>query len=233
MNILLDIAVAAIVLMSVIFGCKKGFLRTILGTVTVLVMLIAVLVFADPLGRSFSEKVVSPMIADGIIKKTESKATDAIQNVKDESLLEHKFFEKLINSEGSGVLQTERMKNAGATLKEFLVKILSENSALTTLCVLLTALVMIIVIKLLSWLIGKITAPVRKIGAVRKFDGFLGFILGVLNAVIILGIMVSAVNYASSLYKPKTDAGTFESEVVEESVLYKYVSEYHPVSLLK
>ncbi len=233
MNVLLDIAVASIVLLSVIFGCRKGFLRTILGTVTALVMLIAVLVFADPLGRSFSEKVVSPMIADGIIKKAESKATDAIRDVKDESLLEHKFFEKLINSSGSGVLQTERMKNAGATLKEFLVKILSENSVLTTLCVLLTALVMIIVIKLLSWLIGKIISPVRKIGAVRRFDGFLGLISGAINAVIILGILVSAVNYASALYKPETENGTFESEIVEESVIYKYVSEYHPISLLK
>ena len=232
MNILLDLAVVIIVLLAVISGGKRGFLKTLLGGITVLAMLVAVLFFAGPLGRSVSEKVVSPLIADGIIKKAESKAEDAVDSVDDESLLKHKLFDKLINNSGDGILQTERMKNAGATLKEFLVKILSDNLMLTTLCVLITALLMIIVIKFISWLIGKIINPVRKIGAVRRIDGFLGCLMGVVNAVLILGILVAAVNYSSSLYTPKTENGSFESEIVNESVIYKYVSEYHPISLL-
>ncbi len=233
MNILLDAATVAVIVLAAVIGCKRGFLKTVLGMLTVLVMLIALIVIADPLGRSISEKVVSPYIADSIIKKSESKADEVIENVKDENLLKHKLFDKLVNSNGDGILQTERMKNAGATLKEFLVKTLSDNLMLTTLCVLLTALLMIIVIKFLSWLIVKIINPVRKIGVVRKFDGFMGLIIGLVNAVLILGILVAAVNYSSSLYTPKEEKGSFESEVVEKTALYKYVSEYHPISLLK
>lgn len=222
MNVILDVAVAAIVIVSVILGVKRGFFKTFAGLVCLIATLALVLIFAEPLGLWANEKFVSPAIANGVVEKLDLKADSAIESVSDDKLMDNKLFAKIVNKEGTGALQNERLKNAGASVKDFVVKILSDNAALSALCVLIAALVIIIAVRLVLWLLQLIFKPMLKNRTLSKINRFMGFVIGLASALVLTLVFCVTVQRASNLYTPKTEGGTFRSEVVDNTAIYKY-----------
>ena len=71
MHIVLDVLVAAIVVFTVIGAVRKGFVRSLLSLVGLVLSLVLTYSFAVPFGAVIDSEVVTPMAAKSILKQSE------------------------------------------------------------------------------------------------------------------------------------------------------------------
>lgn len=216
MNIFLDLAVVIIVALSIYLAVKKGFMKTLMKLIGLVLTVAVMFFFASTLGKTINVKFLSPAVAEKICTAVEEDA----EKLQDKKLLS-KIIEKAdINIASYGDTDT---------LKENISTKLNDNKLMNTLGLAVACIVILIAIWLVMWLLGLILKPIFKLPVLKQLHGILSFVLGVVNAAILLCIMGVVVTSASATYTPKTENGSFKTEVVDKTYIYKYVDEYNPI----
>ncbi len=227
MNIALDIIILVILITSIITSTKKGFFKTLMSLVCLIGTVVIIYIYAQPFGALINQKIAAPVIADMVISENEANATDRAEDANDEALLSGKLMNKLFKNEVPEYSQEDK---AGATIKEFLVKLILESSLLSTICSGIASIIIAVVIRIAVIIIEKIIGPILKLPLLREANKGLGAVIGAINAVLLIWILCIVVNLLSSGYTPKEENGSFESEVIAHTYVYKYAEEYNPIN---
>lgn len=198
MGYVIDILLIAIIALSVYFSVKKGFIRTVMGTVSLLLALILTLAFYEPV----KEKITNSGIVDDFktsvsVKLSEIEKTNE-GNFDAESLMDNKpsEFVELLDNFGIDYnelkLQYDNwVSNSVEDIHEKLI-----NAIITPIIDLLASglafvglfIVFFFALKLATFLLDKIcTLPILK-----QANEILGFVAGALNGVLSV-LVVSAI----------------------------------------
>lgn len=202
MNILLDIAVAAILVLSVVSASKKGFFKTLLSGTAFLVALIITLIFSSPLRDAMLEGGLHNDIQEGIrgsvYETVESVMLSASE--KGDDAFEALFAdEKLINVmeslgiDADSLRESVNLQDGVAPAAAETAKLLSaelSRLAISAISVVGLFICAYIALKLLALLL----TAVCQLPILKQANTLLGTLLGVLLGIIRVLVFVSVIN---------------------------------------
>lgn len=203
---LVDIIALIIVILCVVIGVKKGFIKTFFGTLSFLIAIILTVATVDPI----SEYVSKTEAGKFIYEKTEINILEnGMAKNENESTYYNAFLEEIIDIESI-------VQNAQGMQQEISQKI-GDMSIKT-----ITALVIFVIYLVLLKIISKILDLVSHLPLLNAFNKVGGFIAGGINAYILLVIFSSAITFIATMYE-----NDLLSTQLEESVILKYLSCYN------
>lgn len=214
--IIVDIAVVAIVLVSVLIGRRRGFIKTLSWLIAIALSLSLASAFADIAAPVVSEKYVVPRLSSEVQENISSEAPP--QNPGEYS----EFFKKLGIPES---IVTDAASEISKTLTQSFVEPLDSfvhniSYKLThTVLFVIFLLLLLLVISLLLKLIN-LAAKIPGLNFINKTLGLiLGLILGYLIVIILSLILIKT--------------GTFlTSEMLDETVVLKFFHSHFPFAAL-
>ncbi len=203
---IIDIIALAIIILCVVIGIKKGFIKTFFGTLSFIIAIILTIATINPV----SEYVSKTEVGKFIYEKTEINILQkGISTNEDESTYYNEFLENIIDMD-SVIQNTQDMQ------KEVSEKI--GDMALKTI----TGLAIFVIYLILLKIISKILDLVSHLPLLNAFNKVGGFIAGGINAYILIMIFSSAVTFLGTMYE-----NNILSTQLEESMIVKYLSQYN------
>ncbi len=221
MNWLL-LGVLLIILIFVIRGFRRGFLRVLYSLVAVL-LLIGLVGYATPhvsgylkehttiyanISQRWEEKIQNS--AEGVIDSTVQGQQEALEaaGIQLPDVLEERIFGTGLDKIGESVENTGVYQQAGERMASVIVAVLA----------FLAALILAI---LIVWLIGKITDVVNKIPVIKGINRFFGLFAGAFQGIIVIWLLFLLLSIFSA-----TAFGSVLISYIEESpflnILYNH-----------
>lgn len=219
MNILLDIALIAIVLLAIFFGVKKGFARATAGLVGFIIALLLAYFFAAPAGDFADEKIVRPFVVDQLIKTqgegvTKDTPAGEVDIVKINEKLQALF------GKDNEIGKTDEQPSLG----EWLDTLLRDQKITLAASRAIGAIGVFLAATLLLFLLRFLLRPVLKLPVLKQCDKILGAAVGIVNALILVFLFTTAV-YGFAHFSDKN----FEAETVEKTAVFKIAYEHNPI----
>ncbi len=229
MSLIIDALIIVAAIAAVYLGIQRGFVKSIMHFASLILALIAVFVFTEP---------VKVWLNDNFIGDRVSSITEESLNGIVDAGVEHLKLEKVIEDRPDALLDvTERfsvdIEDFVSYYREFLIDLtesiaideLAEKLADPTAAALSTVLAAIIVfvvamvaLKLITWLLDLIC----RLPVLDKLNTFLGFLFGVASAVVTsLVISNMAVGLISALESVNGDI--FNMGVIEGSIILRFL----------
>lgn len=223
MNWILDIAVLAIIVLTIVFAVKKGFIKTLINSVSFLLALLVTICFAGRL----ADVLKNTAIAKGIENSTET----VLQNIVDDSMITTAKLFDGTNEKLNSLLKTAGLTNSDilkgrapesvsiADASKTIAKPVTDVIALV-LAVIILFLGTKLLLSLVSWLLTKI----MKLPVLKKLNKSLGFILGVILAVVrvcLFCFIVTAITNNSDFLGIKF----LQSIDPSKTLIYKYFAQ--------
>lgn len=233
MWILLDVAVVLIVLLSIIAGYRKGFVKTSFK----FGMLIAAFIIANSFSPMFSQYLQTTDVYESITNDIRSKISSGIvqNNVRDKQQNGSEPELYVILSElGFDVdSAVENYNNALKQSKEDAIKSLDKNIVIPFCRMLISAVsfvivlvVSIVALKVLMWLLEL----VFKLPVLKTFNKSAGALAGVLVGLFKVFIFCVVIQLVLP-YIPKNQLG-FSSGVEQKTYIYKVIMDANPLSFI-
>lgn len=198
MGYIMDIILVSLMVLCVVSATKKGFIKTVMGTVSLLLALILTFAFYEPVKDKILESEMTNGLKATIIEKLENIEVDSEGNFDIESLMENKPTEFIELLENFGIdynelsLQYEGwLSDSSTNIREKLIQtiinpIIDFLASGVTLFALF--LVCFFAIKLATFLLDKVfTLPILK-----QANKALGFVAGAINGLVVVYV-VSAI----------------------------------------
>ncbi len=205
MGYVMDIILVAVFGICVYTATKKGFIKTVLGTVSMLLALILTFAFYQPVKEKMLESSLTTGVKEVIVEKLESIELDSEGNFNLESLMENKPQEFLDVLEKFGIDYNElKLQYEGwlsessenvrekliATIINPIVDLLASGIALLALF-----LVCYFAIKLVVYLLDK----AFKLPVLKQANKILGFVAGAVNGLVMV-YLISAIVFVLMPY---------------------------------
>ena len=237
MSAVLDLLVVAVLVISVIVGYKRGFVKSLLRLTGSLISLVLAVVLASPLGSFFNDAFVSDWLSSSAQGKLEEQlsAMGGSFDTLFDSMPEE--FSGLIDHFGVGKndmeQQYEQMAAEDKTdglIAEELADYLTQGAAKAisyVLAFLLVYIVSYILIKLLSRLID----PIFRLPLLHTANALLGAVLGVLVAVVFLWVAALLIEHVVP-YLFGNDSIFHDGFSAENTLLYRYFVDLNPLQSL-
>lgn len=217
-----DIALLVIVIICVIYGCIKGFLSMFVSLVGRIAAVILALILSSFLAKYTYTTFVQPQVTETVSAKVEEvlekdkntaleeiikKATDGMPEFVQNSALSCTDLIKVDNDKKTEIADT---------IEESVISpIVSSALQIVIFIILLT--IFLIIVKFLSKSFGEINDwPI-----VGKLNQFLGGVLGIVNAAIIVIIAVFVIKGVVLL--SGNDSKIFNNETIENSKVFSYI----------
>ena len=220
LSLVLDLAVVLVFVFFVIFGIKKGFIRSLISFLGASVSIFLAFHFSAVISKFIFNFFVEP----AIIGKVESALKSSNLHTPGEILKSvPRFF--LMSGFGAEVTP-ERINdviiNNGTSVIPGKVAGLFEPAVTNVLRVILTALLFFIFMVLIRFL-GKFVSKIFKLPILRQADGFLGGIFGFLKCCVFLFLVTLCLRfYLSSNISPSE---IFSENSIKSSVIFKQIYE--------
>lgn len=203
MNVILDIAIVAIIAASIIVAAKKGFFKTLLSGSAFLIALILTVALVAPVRDILmntavydgTKESISEWIYDGVMQSIPD-VTDVSEEQLREYTVENNDLVALIASLGidadelgKTVIDNSK-QNISTAVKKFADDIASgvASALVGMIAALLLFLILFIAVKLL---VGFISSVIKKIPVLRTADKLLGSVLGLVFGVLWVFAFVS------------------------------------------
>lgn len=224
MNILLDVIIVLLILIPILVSTKRGFIKSI-TKITALVAAIIVAVSATPyvceLADGAGYRAMFEEKLTGTIAGMTESDEDAANDIEDKDSELYKFLGGLgvdVNS-----LKQSISQSAGDTISNIAqsTAALLAEKLIYFICFVILFFASYIVALILLWLISKIA----KLPVIKHCDKALGFIIGVVYAVVLtvvfIGIFDAVLPLISSAYPT-----VFESDLADKTCIYKFVASF-------
>ena len=234
MNIILDLSIIVIIVLSVILGIRRGFVKSILHFFGGIASFVLAFIYTDRLASFIENKFVF-----GFLK---SKVSDAITSISgqpidkaDVSALvadRQTDFMNFLDKYGvSGETAANNLSNSAgksmADINDSFSSFVAEGLSHTVSYVIAFVLILIaawIAIRLLIWL----SDIIFKLPVLHLSNKALGVIFGALVGVLIAFVFAAAVNYLIP-YLQSTDSAFVSSINADDTVLFKMFVSINPI----
>ncbi len=229
MSILIDFLALAIIAICVFIGYKKGFIKSVMGLVSLIVSIIIAINFYGAAAGFIKERFVEPYFVDQASDKFSAMMKRGSEVVEPEEIFEEKpadlvntsarfginiddikdFYEKEIK----GMFDPDDIESISDEISRHIV-----DATVTTVSTVLGFIVVfiasMIVLSLLQWLLNFIF----KLPVLKTANKLFGIIFGALKGVLLVMVLV---NIAFIFSKSDTSDESFlPPEAVEESMAY-------------
>ena len=222
MHLILDAILIAVVGICLAIGWRRGFIRSIRGLISMVLALVLVSTLAQPVGRKLDEAVVRPWAVERVIAaQGETVNADTPMTELDAVAVNQKISQTL----GVNILG-EDMTQSGQTVGEYVEHILITSGITVGIGTALATVILFAGTSILVWLAVLILTPIMKLPVLRQFNGGLGLLVGLFNAVVILCILATAVE----MFGSTAIGGSFGPEAVEKTFIFKHVYRLNPIS---
>lgn len=199
MGYVLDIIIVAVFVLCIASATKKGFIKTVMGTVSLLLALILTFAFYQPVKEMMLKSEVTENLKGVITEKLESIEVDSEGNFDIESLMENKPEEFLEVLESFGIDYNELnlqyqgwLSESTVNVREKLISVIINpivDLLASGIAILALFLVCFFAIKLATYLLDK----VFKLPILKQANKALGFVLGAMNGLVCVYILSAIV----------------------------------------
>ena len=177
---------------------------------------------AQPVGEKIDEAVIRPWAVNQVIgmQGEEISADTPIGEL--DLVAVNEQISNLFHVDILGIGET----TANMTVGGYVEKMVTDSKITMGISHALATIVLFVGCSIIVWLLGLLLKPILKLPVLRQCNGLLGLLVGVVNAVIILLVIATAVDlFGSSV--PNVDLG---SQEVEQTFLFKYIDQFNPIS---
>ena len=189
----IDLILIAIVILFVVIGCKKGFAMSILGFSSTIISLIVSVLLYNPLTEFLKKTVIFTWTEQSVYNQlcpsgVKTMPDDTLSNVIKDTQLPDFLKDSLVkNSENINVKQSV----------EGIYQSISNYVAGILICI-FSILLLFIVTKILLYILKKVMKHVTKIPVIHSVDKIGGFLIGLVQGVIIAYLVLMAVTVIAS-----------------------------------
>lgn len=242
MNIILDLAVAAIIILSVVIGYNRGLIKSVMGLASGIIAIILALALTPALSGFINDNFVHPAISSFVEQKivsvTPSQKSDdeSVQEMIEDRPSEFQdvldffgmTFDELKTSlfgdkKDTAPAQTGSESNNGGLVKEAGMKISKNVSGLVSsvIAFLIIYILSLVILKIVtSMLNGLFSLPVLKTSN-KVLGALIGLVTGVLSCFIVCTVVARVLPYLA-----QTDNPFFANVTSDKTLLFGFFSSF-------
>lgn len=231
MSLFLDLVLLALLVMFLVLGAKKGFVKALLDGFSTLIAGILAYNFVDPVSQYAYDSFVR-----GILRRRLSNALSSSAN--DYNSVSEKVEELIANIPDNAITFSEKI---GFNVSQMLESIVGANSdkevlidtimsdiidkimmpVVDTVTLVVLFVLFVLALKVVVWLLDGI---VKKIPVVKETDKIFGGILGILKGVVVVFVVCLILAFMS-----KSSENTQFVEMVSTSKILEFVNNNNPL----
>ncbi len=221
MSILVDIFVIIIILFSVIFNLKRGFVKSIVGLLSLILTVLLISYVSQPISEFVYDNFIHKSVCESIEENEKNQIDKETKNYFD---ILPDFAKEAAQSAGIDANDvSEIIKNnvASGNKTEVISRTIVRPAAIKLISIFVDVILFAILMFLFSF-ISKFICSFFKIPLLNEANKFLGAVLGLLKGIIIAAFVCSLVSYIS-----ETSEGgflIFNKETISNSVLFNFFS---------
>ena len=201
MGIVIDIVIAAILIISVFIGYKQGLVKVIFNICALLVAIIATFILYRPVSNFVIEKTeLDDKIRNTIIEKY---GNTEIQSEE--------------NNEGILKLITQKLQEATIETTEKAVEVVAEEVSIKAVQI-ITGIGLFVVIRIGLIILKFLTEGLAELPLVKQLNGVGGIIYGLLRAIVIIYLLLYILFFVASM----NNNGKIQKSI-NESYITKYI----------
>jgi len=238
MSFIYDIAIAAIIAITLYFAVKRGFVKTILGATGVILALILAMMFNGALSSFLAKGPVGNSIRGTVDSFVDARITeDSYGDMLDSEDDKKSALERLLITFGSEnkyetVKQDyEQWKQSGLETVRDKIKETIREPAVNFCCGIIAFLILFVLIRLLFKLAEIVLGKVTKLPVIKQADKLLGVVAGVVKAVFRVYLFCIIVRLALPL-AAKFGWTLLANSDPSQSVLYGLFNNFNFISKL-
>ena len=201
MGFIIDIVIAAILILSVFIGYKQGLVKVIFNVCALLVAIIATFILYRPVSNFVIEKTeIDDKIRNTIIEKY---GNTEIQSEE--------------NNEGILKLITQKLQEATIETTEKAVEVVAEEVSIRAVQI-ITGIGLFVVIRIALIILKFLSEGLAELPLVKELNGVGGIVYGLLRALVIIYLLLYLLFFVSSM----NNNGKIQ-EAINESYITKYI----------
>lgn len=242
MNIIIDLILVAIIVISVFFAAKKGLIGTLfslLGTVIAIVLSIAL---SGPVSGFINDNFVCPSVKNYIVGVMDSSSVgksynEAINNIDVASVVKSMpdGLEEVLELAGVNteeiILKAENTLSDSQNAKDALISSIAEPIS-GTISTVIALVGLFIVLNIVLWLVSKIiTAVTKAIPFGKTFNTVGGIAFGLVRGLIIVFVVSILFTAVSKTIDPESN-NVFSQKTIDSTIVLKTLSDVNPISLI-
>ncbi len=222
MSWILDIAAAAVIVLMVIFGVRRGFIKTAVRLIGVIAALVTAALVSTPAAQWIFDTWVALPVRQTVAEAASEVAVSAAATLQEQvaHVVEAlpAFVQSAIDVTGACVHQT------GAPVAAHTLTTLIMDSLMEPLCVSLMQAMLFLLIAILVYILARILAKTmdklfNALPIIRQVNGLFGGALGLLEGLAAVYLLTLALK----LYMTMTGAGSVVSDAdIEATYLVKH-----------
>lgn len=236
MSLIIDIIVIAVFAISLLSGLKKGFIRSVMFTVVVVLAFIGAQKLSPDLAKFYNEKFIEKSVVNLVNDSIEDLLSDKVNidtlmNDKEPAFLKvldrfgvsHGDVEEHLNKSDDDMTENSKLKSISEFIGKPIAKGISKGAAFVTLfiCLLIVLFVIAFVVSL-----------VVKLPVLKAADKLLGGILGAISGILIAwGLSVAICSLMPHLSVVYDDV--FSPSVIDNSVIVKFLGNFNPFNFIR
>lgn len=242
MNIIIDLILVAIIIVSAYLAAKKGFIGTLFSLLGSLIAIALSIVLCSPVSVFINENYVNPAVKQYIITAVDSSSVgksyeEAISGIdvasKIESMPESlKKVLELADIETNEIISSASAitENSVQAKDSLISNIASPISATISSVIALVGL--FIVLSIALWVVSKLlTALFNLIPVGKSLNKFGGVLFGVIRGIVIVFVISTLFTAVSRSVDPESN-NIFSQKTIENTVVLKNVSSFNPVEYI-
>ena len=206
MWILADILIVAIIAFFVYTSVKKGFVKSIMGSAARIVTIVLVFNFNAPFGAYLGESA----IGDAVRVRIEERVENAIE--KSDTDDSGAVVKNLDIPEFMSVWVNKQSENSQGVIDN--VKDNVKDTVFSVIMRVIASVILYIIIRILFHILICILGMIVKLPVIGSIDKSLGIVAGVINAVLVIGLVTAVIMF----FTPITAVSG-----IENTFIFKYV----------
>lgn len=237
MNWLLDIFLVLLFLLIAVVSTRKGFVRSIWSSITIIGSFITSYLFGPVLGERICAKYVLPRVSEFTFDKVERLINNSSGQYDISALFETlpEEFITLASNCGANVEELKLKFISAVTVPKEGLYDLADSIALPISRTLSNAIGIILVFMIsvvVLWLVGLVVKVIAKIPIIKTVDSFLGFLLGVVKGLIIVWIVCVAIGFfvEGGFMTPQNNEVL--KSVTDQSYILRFFCDLSPVNFI-
>ncbi len=224
MSIVLDAVVLIIILIVTFITMKRGFVKSIIGLVSLVLTLVIVSACSKPIATIIYDSIIDKPVQNSIVKQldeNDQKNNEAVNSVWDSlpKFLTNAAENSGITTESIGTIIKSENDNAEIAYNFSQNVIRPTAISVTTFAV---NIILFIVLTILFRLLSKVICKLFKAPVLKQVNKALGLVLGVLKGIVIASLVCVVVSYIVSF--SKSDYVFLNSEVINNTIVFSKLS---------
>ncbi len=225
MSLVIDILILAIILVAVVVGCKKGFIKISVTAVGIVLSFIVAFAFSATVSNYFYDAILKDKMVSVVSNALEEQGNIAIDSAVDNLFSSNKMILKMSNicdvSADDIKLEISGDSSEIATVSQYIEGEVIRPT-LTFMLRVVFVILLFIILSILFNLLSKLLSKTFSLTVAKKADPIVGGILGLFMGLILAFIFCILIDTAISLF-PNGFIG-ISAETRDNSYLFRLIN---------